>query len=194
MNRTKLVLEIFNPNENGVSRWVSKNEFTGKYEKLRSNNGNQWYRNPGLRHLILEVKKVDKVMHWRFNGFEVSESSRPIKKDIREEILKNRCSHTGFGGTKNNKLIVDHKNGRYSDDMVLSVDTQSIKDFQSLCNQANLQKRTDCSECVRTGVRFNAKTLGYNVSQIEGTEKYEGSCVGCYWFDCIKFKQDVNKK
>jgi hypothetical protein len=194
MNRTKLALELFNPDENGVSRWVSKNELNGKYIKLYPNNGNPWYRNPGLSHLIFEKKIVDKVIHWRFNGFEEKSSSRPIRKDIRDEILKRPCAHSGFKETKNNKLVVDHKNGRYNDDMVLSLDSQDINDFQPTTNQFNLFKRTHCNNvCIKYNIRFDAKQLGYDISFTEGNEKYDGTCKGCYLYDCLDFKRKISK-
>jgi hypothetical protein len=193
INRTKLVLEFFAPDENGVSRWVSKNELVGQYSSLYPTNGNQWMRNRGLRHLILEKTIINNVIHWRFNGFDTNQkSNRPIKKEIRDELSKKPCAHTGFNGTKNNPIVIDHKNGRYNDEDVLDVKTQKLEDFQTLCNQANLQKRSDCLNCVNTGCRFDAKTLGYNISYIEGGEKYEGTCLGCYWNNCLDFKIKVS--
>jgi hypothetical protein len=195
MNRTQLLLELFGPDENGMSRWVSKNELVGRYSSLYPTNGNPWMRNRGIKHLILEKTIIDKVIHWRFNGFDPNQkNNRPIKKEIRDVYSKKPCAHTGFNGTKNNPIVVDHKNGRYNDEDVLDVNTQKPEDFQSMCNQANLQKRSYCNNvCIKTGVRFDAKILGYDVSQIEGGEKYEGTCIGCYWADCIKFKQIVSK-
>jgi hypothetical protein len=193
MNRTQLVLELFAPDQNGVSRWVSKNELVGKYASLYPTNGNQWMRNRGIGHLKLEKTVIDKVLHWRFNGFELDqEPNRPIKKEIKDELSKKPCTHTGFKSTKNNRIVVDHKNGRYNDERVLNTPTQVADDFQPLCNQANLQKRTDCTKCFETGCRFDAKNLGYNVSFTEGNEKYEGTCLGCYWYDCLSFKRKVS--
>ena len=191
MNKTDLVFELFSPDENGISRWVSKEECVGKYESLYFNNGNPWYRNKGLSHLKFEKKTIDKVDHWRFNGLIEVNTDRPIRKDIREVITKLPCAHTGFKDTKNNKIIVDHKNGRYDDDKVKSKETQTIEDFQPLCNQANLQKRTHCGNCVKTNNRFDAKELGYIKSTYEGSLKYEGTCIGCYWYDCLKFKSSI---
>ena len=194
MNRTELVLELFAPDDNGVSRWVSKNELVGKYESLFPTNGNQWMRNRGLKHLKLEKETINNVTHWRFNGFDENQkSNRPIKNEIRESLSKKPCAHTGFNGTKNNPIVIDHKNGRYNDKDVLDVNTQKPEDFQSFTNQANLQKRSYCNNvCIKTGKRFDAKILGYNVSFTEGDEIYKGTCAGCYWADCIKFKQIIS--
>jgi hypothetical protein len=195
MNRTQLVLELFAPNEYGISRWVSKEELTDKYSSLYPTNGNQWMRNRGLKHLKLEKEIFNRVIHWRFNGFEETpKPNRPIKKEIREQILKNPCAATGFNGTKYNPIVVDHKNGRYNDNDVLDVNTQKVDDFQALCNQANITKGQYCSTiCKKTNKRFDAKTLGYSVSFIKGDENYSGECDGCYWYDPIKFKQLVSQ-
>jgi hypothetical protein len=194
MNRTQLVLELFAPDENGVSRWVSKNELVGRYASLYPTNGNQWMRNRGIKHLNLEKTVIDRVIHWRFNGFKLKQNAnRPIKKEIRNQLSKKPCVHTGFGGTNNNPIVIDHKNGRYNDEDVLNVNTQKLDDFQSMCNQANLQKRSYCNNvCVKTNSRFDAKILGYGVSYTEGGEKYEGTCVGCYWYDCLDFKNKIS--
>jgi len=34
--------------ENGISRWVSKDECVGKFSSLYPTNGNTWYRNSGF--------------------------------------------------------------------------------------------------------------------------------------------------
>jgi len=194
MNRTELVLELFTPNKNGISRWVSKNELVGRYKSLFPTNGNQWMRNRGLKHLILEKKITNRLIYWRFNGLvENQKSTRPIKKEIRESLSKKPCVHTGFSDTKNNQIVIDHKNGRYNDKDVLDTKTQKLEDFQTLTNQANLQKRTYCNNvCIKTNKRFDAKILGYNISFTNGDETYKGTCVGCYWADCLKFKQIVS--
>jgi hypothetical protein len=196
MNNTKLVLKLFNPDENGVSRWVYKEECVGEFTSLLPRNGNHWYRNTGLSHLIFvkEILVEEKTIRWKFDGLKDKTPTRPISESVRKELEGNPCAHTGFKGTTNNSMVIDHKNGRYDDERVLNVETQTPDDFQCLCNQANLQKRSDCLDCVKTGNRFDAKMLGYSVSQIEGTEKYEGTCNGCYWADCIKFKQKISNK
>jgi len=191
MNRTQLVLKLFNPDENGVSRWVNKEELIGEYKTLYPTNGNHWYRLRGLSHLVYEKKMEDGQTYWRFNGLKEKDGGRPIRNDIRNSLKSNPCSHTGFKGTKNNSIVIDHKNGRYNDERVLNIKTQEVGDFQSLVNQANLFKRTVCGECINTGKRFDAKKLGYNISFIDGDENYQGTCVGCYWYDCSEFKKSL---
>lgn len=191
MNRTQLVLKLFNPDEKGISRWVNKDELIGEYETLFPTNGNTWYRLRGLSHLIYEKKVENGKTFWRFNGVKNKDNGRPIRNDIKKTLITKPCAHSGFNGTKNNHIVIDHKNGRYNDERVLSVDTQLIDDFQPLTNQANLYKRTSCNDCIKTSKRFDAKRLGFKVSYIEGNEFYQGTCNGCYWFDCLKFKSKL---
>lgn len=192
MNRTKLALKLFNPNKEGVSRWVCRDECVGEYADLMPTNGNMWYRNSGLggKKYIWEKKVDNGKEYWRFNGFQINPESRPIRSDIRKELMSGapKCSHTGFGNTANDRLIIDHRNGRYNEPEVLSLQTQEIKHFQVLSNRANLAKRSDCVDCVSTGLRFDAKKLGYRKSVCSGSLEYEGSCVGCYWYGPREFK------
>jgi hypothetical protein len=195
-SKATLALELMNPNEKGVSRWVDKSEFNGKYSILDFNNGNSWYRDTLLRKYVFERKGAGKNYKFRLNGFKEDHDksiTRLIRPDIREQILSQNCAHTGFRDSTNNHIVVDHKNGRYNDKDVLTLESQHISDFQPLSNQANLQKRSDCTKCKQTGIRFDAKELGYSVSYYRGSEIYDESspcgCVGCYWYDPKEFKR-----
>lgn len=197
----ELAIELLNPDEKGYSRWVSKKEFIGKYEPLYFNNGNTWYRDKRLDKYIFEKKGVGENYECRLAGLKEnhnSELTRLVRPDIREIILKETCVHTGFNNTTNNHIVVDHKNGRYNEENVLMLAQQQTKDFQPLSNQANLQKRSDCWKCKETGIRFDAKSLGYSISYLVGEEKFDenmsNGCEGCYWFDPLKFKSSLKLK
>lgn len=189
MTTIQLFLQLANPDENGKSRKIYATEFIGEYSKLRSRNGYKWPEK--IPYLFDRGGRGDE---WfiQLVGVKTSDNQRPIRDDIRKSIEKEKCSHTSFGGNSSNKIIIDHRNGRYNDPRVLDIQTQLKDDFQPLCNQANLQKRTDCGNCVKTGFRFDAKTLGYTKSVYEGTIKYEGTCVGCYWYDPIRFRGSLS--
>jgi len=195
MNRTKLALKLFNPNEQGVSRWVCKDECIGEYSDLMPTNGNMWYRNSGLggKKYIWEKKEEGGKNYWRFNGFQIVQEVRPIRSDIRKELMNETpyCAHTNFGNTTNDKLIIDHRNGRYNDPRVLDINTQNKEDFQVLSNRTNLAKRSHCGNCILTGIRFDAKKLGYQISVCSGKLEYEGSCIGCYWYGPVEFKSSI---
>jgi hypothetical protein len=189
MTIIKLFLELAKPDENGRSKKIYATEFVGKYAKLRSRNGYKWPEN--IPYLFERGGRGDS---WfiQLVGIKTKDNQRPIRDDIRKDIENEKCSHTSFGGNSSNKIIVDHRNGRYDDERVLNTETQTKDDFQPLCNQANLQKRTHCLNCVKTGLRFDAKTLGYPKSVCEGSLKYEGTCVGCYWHDPIRFRGSLS--
>jgi hypothetical protein len=192
MNCTELVLELFSPDQNGYSRWVSKSECIGKYKKLEPRNGNHWYRNIGLKKYIFEKEIRDGETYWRFNGLICDDdSTRTIRKDIKDFIKKEKCVLTNSVSTKNNPIEVDHKNGRYNDLRVLNESTQLISDFQPLLKFLNAKKREDCIVCKKTNKRFDAKNLGFGVSFTHGNEDYVGSCEGCFWFDVKDFKSKL---
>lgn len=197
MNNTELVVELFSPDENGYSRWVSKQECVGKYQSLYPKNGNHWYRNAGLKHFIFEKKKnEDGDILWRFNGYTDNSKNRNIKTSIKNELIKLNCVHTGLKNSKNNPIEIDHKNGRYSGIESIDIEQQKIEHFQPLTRQSNLQKRSSCNKCKTTLKRFDAKELGYDVSFVKGDENYnnEIGCNGCYWHDCIFFKKMLSLK
>ena len=83
----------------------------------------------------------------------------------------------------------DHKDGRLDDPRLSDVKRQTISDFQPLSHAANAAKRQHCKSCRETGKRFDARKLGYKMAQIKGDEDYNGTCVGCYWYDPKKFNE-----
>ncbi len=185
-----LFLELANPNKNGQSRVISKTEFVDDYSKLHFTNGCNWMRSLKGQYLY-ETSGRGNDWTIKLIGNDNGYSNRSIRPDIYREVVSNTCSHTGFSSTTQNGIECDHKNGRYDNLNVLDLKTQKLEDFQPLCRQANLQKRSDCKTCKNSGIRFDAKQLGYKVSYIEGGSKYEGSCEGCYWENCLRFKEMI---
>lgn len=185
-NNTDLVLELFNPDENGISRWVKKSECVGKYKSLFPKNGNHWYRNQGIKKYIFEKRKNDGDIEWRFNGIKTEKSDRGIRQDIWEEVRNMPCVVTGLKLSAGHKIEVDHKDGRYPE-RVLNKEKQNKEDFQPLIESLNKQKRSDCLKCVKTNIRFDAREKGCSIPVVEGSLEYEGTCVGCYWFNPKKF-------
>jgi hypothetical protein len=193
MNRTELVIKLFNPNEDGISRWVSKEECVGEFISLYPTNGNTWYRNQGIKKYKLEIDKSKYGTRWRFNGFSNDKSPRSIKSEIWKDIRNKPCVVTGLKLKNGHKIEVDHKDGRYPQE-VLDFETQKNEDFQPLLESLNKQKRSDCGKCKKTGIRFDAREKGFTVSVTEGTLNYDGTCVGCYWFDVKNFISKLNVK
>ena len=189
MTKKQLFIKLAKPNQEGKSRWVLKTEFVNEYQPLNFNNGCPWIRNFDF---LYETKFENKIWMVRLLGTKKS-LIRPISKNIRQVISILPSAHSGLDGTQNDYIIPDHKNGRYDDISVLDVKTQKIEDFQPLTLRENLFKRQSCKVCRNTNQRFDAVRLGFQVSFVEGTGEYNEKlgCVGCYWYDCIKFKQKL---
>lgn len=72
-----------------------------------------------------------------------------------------------------------------------------VSDFQALSKAANDAKRQFCKECMRTGIRYDAKQLGYQCHTIREEAKHnneENACIGCYWYDPIEFRRHLQEK
>lgn len=176
-----LFLELAQPADDGYSRRVSVTEFVGKYERLRMGNGGSWCRSDGAlakRYNIVRKLERGRIISVELHGYNKNPIIKTIRKDIKEHDRGERCVILATGNTE-----VDHKDGRRDDPKLNDTATQQIEDFQPLSKAANYAKRQHCKECRETGNRFDAKRLGYTVSQVRGNGVYRGSCVGCYWYD-----------
>ena len=182
--------------ENGFSEFFYfSNILIEKDRSLIPNNGVQWDRTVRKYLNVEYIKENNKTIAYKFNGFNVSNEikNRQINSDIRKYFDDKNCAHTGSPNKKHNKHEIDHKNGRYNEDDVFNSKTQKIEDFQPLTQESNKQKREVCKKCKKTNKRYDAIYLGYNTSVIEGTLEYNEvlGCVGCYWYDCNKFKKSL---
>lgn len=195
MTKTELFVELAEPNEEGISRWVSVLEFVGDYASLTFGNGASWARKESTlaKKYIIEFDKsitpgngIDRI---RLNGFNNGDYSQHIRADIKREIKKRRCVVLGTSNPE-----VDHKNGMKNEDRVMRNEEQRLEDFQPLSKAANDAKRQFCKECRRTGIRYDAKLLGYPMSYYQGGAEHnfeEDACVGCYWYDPLEFKKHL---
>jgi ICEA Protein len=204
MRKTKndLFLELAKPNKLGVSSWINVSDFVNVYKDLAFGNGASWARKESTlaKIYVIEFDKsitsgngIDRI---RLNGFnQIDRGTQNIRKNIKDEIIKQRCIVLGTSHSTNKPIEVDHKNGRKDDLRVMNTKTQEITDFQPLSKAANDAKRQACKKCVQTGLRFDAKILGYNYSVIEGGVKYTEKlkCKGCFWYDPIVFRKKLIK-
>ena len=149
----ELFLELAQPDENGISRWVSTSEFVGRYSTLELLNGLNWGRKSSTiaRKYILETDKSittgNKIDRIRLNGFNTCHTAthtQTIRSDIKREITKKRCVVLGTTRSCDHKTEVDHKDGRKNDPRVMNTTTQIIDDFQPLSKPANDAKRQFC--------------------------------------------------
>ena len=198
MTKTELFIKLAQPNENGVSRWVDISEFVGEYACLTFGNGASWARKESMlaRKYVIEFDKsitpgngIDRI---RLNGLNNGDYSQHIRADIKRTIRAQRCVVLGTSNPE-----VDHKNGMKNEDRVMRNEDQRLEDFQPLSKAANDAKRQYCKECRRTGIRYDAKKLGYPISYYKGGATHnneENACEGCYWYDPIEFKKHLQEK
>lgn len=200
--KRKQIDKIFNiDKKTGFSRWVSRDELKGTALEL-SNNGNCRYNiffNDN-RYIWENQKLKNKVIRIRTRGYNpisFEYKKRPIRMDIRREILKNGCCCVVCGSKTN--LVVDHKNDLYNDPRVLNIKTQVIDDFQCLCNHCNLQKRQVCKWTRKTGKRYSATRIPllepFGIDFIKGTEEFDPkdpqAMVGTFWYDPVEFMRHI---
>ena len=198
MTKAELFLQLAQPDENGVSRWVSTTEFVGEYAELKFGNGTSWARKelPFAKKYIIELDKSitpgNRTDRIRLNGYNNGDFSQHIRADIKRNIGAQRCVVLGTA-----KPEVDHKNGMKNEARVMRNEDQRLSDFQPLSKAANDAKRQYCKECRRTGIRYDAKKLGYPMSYYFGGANHnmeEDACVGCYWYDPWEFKKHLKYK
>ena len=196
--RFQQVLSVFKPNLQGVSEWLTREELQQAGVLSHKTNGLfrhgvafgrpefKWLKEPERG----PIKKI-RIDGYSNNG---KEMGRPIRKDIREELLSKypRCIVCGCS----NSLIIDHKNDLYNDPRVLNSETQVKDDFQVLCNHCNLQKRQVSVRTRETGKRQPASQIssvaifGYDFIDNRGTDldiNDPTAMVGTYWYDPIAF-------
>lgn len=198
MTKTELFIQLAKPDNNGVSRWVNVSEFIGKYACLTFGNGASWARKESnlAKKYVIEFDKtissgngIDRI---RLNGFNNGDYSQYIRADIKKAIKSRRCVILGTSNPE-----VDHKNGMKNEGRVMRNENQCLEDFQPLSKAANDAKRQFCKECRQTGIRYDAKMLGYPISYYSGVAEHhnEGNaCIGCYWYDPIEFKKHLIEK
>lgn len=121
--------------------------------------------------------------------------NRPINPDIKKHYKKKACIICGTS-----KTVCDHKNDLYNDFRVLDIKTQHICDFQPICNNCNLRKRSVSLKTVKEKKRQPpppAILQCFGISFTKGNEDYDpedpDAMVGTYWYDPIAFLEECKK-
>lgn len=190
---------LFQPDASGSSRWVSREEIAG-------NKILDWGNNGAARHGIYFA---DRRYTWEKQGkgsitalrtLSYSDdvlygAKRPIRLDIHAHHKKVGCVVCG----SHSDLVTDHKNDLYNDPRVLDAKTQTIDDFQCLCNHCNLQKRQVSKVTKELGKRIGATAIPslaiFGVDFVEGDETFDetdvNAMVGTYWYDPVAFMKQI---
>lgn len=187
MSKGDLFLKLAKPDSEGFSRAVSVSEFKGRYAGLRFGNGGSWARDDGglaKRFNIRRHREGGRIVSVQLQGFKKNPIDKAIHPEIKREILKRKCVVLAIS-----RVEVDHKDGRRDDPRLNDPKRQKLSDFQPLSKHVNTAKRNHCKRCRETDRRFDATLLGFPVAQVRGNGKYNGTCIGCYWYDPPAFIQ-----
>ncbi len=183
-------LSLAKPDSDGFSRIVGIDEL--ERAGLGFGNGGDWCRddNSSLAktYNVVRHKEGGRIIGVEVQGYKKSPILKSIPLYIRKKIVSQRCAVLATS-----KVECDHKDGRRDDPRLSDVKRVRVEDFQPLSKAVNNAKRQHCKECRSTDKRFDAKRLGYAVSQWKGDGKYRGTCIGCYWHSPKKFNEVVSK-
>jgi 5-methylcytosine-specific restriction endonuclease McrA len=195
-NKQDNIDKLFKPNNNGMSEWVEKDNID-KVDILKwGNNGvfrHGVFQNDN-RYLWEKLPKKGKIQKIRTVGKNydyLCGHERPIRNDIRKFYESKPCVACG----ETNSIIIDHKNDLYNDERVLNKVSQTLEDFQSLCNSCNLKKRQICKRTKETGERYGATNIPslavFGIDFIEGGKEFslndKNAMIGTYWYDPLRF-------
>ena len=198
------VLEIFKPDEvTGISPWRTRQQIEDGGMKFTGNGETRQGCFKGVQQFLWEFKRhngksTGKLEEIRTVGFNTEKTdTRPIGKKIRDFYRNSCCVVCGT-----QEIIIDHKNDLYNDPRVLNVETQTVEDFQPLCNACNLRKRQVCKKSKELGKRHRATSIPmlkiFGVDFIEGDETLDlenpNAMVGTYWYDPVRFMEHIKKK
>lgn len=176
----------------GFSKEITINELTTNiHPDFETKNGCDWARRDvsylGRKYEIKRYKEHGKIFSVKLDGENKNLFNRQIRDDIRSNILSQRCRILDVGSN----IEVDHKNARYDDLSIMSLDDQDDGMFQPLSRSANIAKREHCNKCLNDGKRYDARNLGFKEGWIVGDEN-TSNCNGCYWYDPKKFNEMIS--
>lgn len=188
--------------DNGIGNRFAKKQYNygviyfNKKTKVYSENDDDIIPND----LLIEFFKNNKFINlssnkvigiYIFSKKNQGTETRPIRPDIKKYMYNNSCVVCGC----TSEIVCDHKNDLYNDFRVLNIKTQTLEDFQSLCNHCNLQKRQICRDESNENKIYSAKRIiTYKKYPFEFPwEKkcYDKNDINCkrdtFWYDPIEF-------
>lgn len=204
MTKIELFLKLARPDDNGVSRWVSVDEFVGEFKELKLGNGGSWCRKSSAlaKKYVVEFDKTqstgNSIDAIRLNGFNENETfNQAISSEIKKYYKDKPCVMLGIIGTsENTKIEIDHKEGTKNSQRVSNISTQKLEDFQPLTKAANDAKRQICKRCQETDKRFDATCIkGFPMPYYRGNSSLkESGCIGCYQYDPVAYREELLRK
>lgn len=190
MSKTEIIEQAMHIDaKNGTSEWWSISLLEKTVGFSLGGNGSAYFqsdRGLGKRYVIEKNRdKGNRLSYVRTVGFayyhQVERSSK-IPLEVKKWLRGFPCSMCGTTAD----ITFDHKDGNKQ-----PIEYPNKDDFQTLCRHCNAVKREICKKCSGTSVRFDAKSLGYQISWTEGTERFQPMhprCFGCYWYSPFTFR------
>jgi hypothetical protein len=183
----KDVGSLFNPDESGISEWVTREQLLQSGCDL----GNNGCVRRGIPERISGAKKYiwefergtnNKLLALRTIGFnKQTRLNQTISSAIKLQILKKGYCNISMMPFSDD-LEVDHRWG-YKDhpkyNHINDTSKQRVEDFQPLCRSLNLKKRQMCKVCIETKIRPKHPQKEFVV----GNEILDDEivCGGCPW-------------
>jgi hypothetical protein len=191
MSKTNTLLDAMQIDPNtGVSPWWDVDKLEAMIGFPLRGNGSPFFqkdRSVGVMYTIekqMDKGKLSMVRTTGFAPYHQSNRASGVPKDVRDWLATGvPCSMCGT----TSDLRPDHKDGNKE-----PLPNAGIGDFQPLCVHCNTVKREVCKKCVASGLRFDAKSLGYPISWTRGTKNFQPQsprCLGCYWYDPRAFRK-----
>ena len=147
--------------------------------------------------MVCPVCGVERTHYKLLNPNPVFEEKQRITIDPKERarILKILGMKDAFSGASiSSTPEIDHKEPwtRLLNDVNASyLSDKEVRDhFQLLTREHNLLKDRMCGYCKLNNIRPPFLGIYY---WYDGDENYKGTCVGCGWYDAIKWKEELNK-
>lgn len=139
----------------------------------------------------------------------ISKRTENIPQETRNQVKRIFNCKDSYTGSTDNSVLPDHKfpeirwgvDPDISDNVGLS-DEEAQRKFQPLANRFNLLKKEACKKCFAEGRRqypygikfyYQGEELWDEKIPRQGAEA-EAGCVGCGWYDILKWKEELNKK
>lgn len=139
LSKTELFLKLAKPDKNGISNWVSVNEFIGDYKDLALGNGGSWCRKSStlVKKYNVEFDKsqtkgnaIDRI---KPNGFNTQKTfNQAIRQDIKDFYKNQKCVMLGVCGKSENTILeIDHKDGCKNNVRVSSLQRPTLRRFST---------------------------------------------------------------
>lgn len=158
-------------------------------------------------------EKADKLKTYDFltpiPPHSLSKRTENIPEETRRQVKRIYHSKDAYSGRTDNSILPDHKfpeirwgeNPELSDNKDLS-DIEAKAKFQPLSNRFNLMKKEACKKCFAEHIRqypYGIKFYYQGAERWDDSIPYTGrgaeaGCVGCGWYDLLKWKEELNNK